>query len=338
VRNSSVMEIDTPNALDEIRTGPCPNCYLCGTPGTLLYENLTDRLFGAPGTWNFKQCTNVSCGLIWLDPMPLESDIGKAYKTYYTHSAQSTTSESGIERIKAMLIRFYETLWRFTAVYSERQEVELMYLGRVPPGRVLEIGCGDGRSLAALRDRGWEVHGLDLDEKAVATARQTFGLPVLCSSIGSAGFADEEFDAVVMSHVIEHVHDPIGLLRESIRVLKPGGHLVVITPNTNGWGHRKFGSSWIGMDRPRHLMLFTRFTLERLGKMCGLRDTKSWTTAARSVWTVAGSLRIERGEAIHSSFPLITRAFRQLALHAQALTARLIDADAGDECVLSARR
>jgi hypothetical protein len=66
---------------------PCPNCYLCGTGGEPLYEGLKDRLFNAPGEWNLKRCPNPECGLLWLDPMPLEEDIGMAYETYFTHAA-----------------------------------------------------------------------------------------------------------------------------------------------------------------------------------------------------------------------------------------------------------
>jgi SAM-dependent methyltransferase len=142
---------------------------------------------------------------------------------------------------------------------------------------------------------------------------------------------------VVMNHVIEHVHDPLALLRESKRVLKRGGQLVSITPNTKGWGHARFGACWIGMDRPRHLFLFSRKTLEQIARACGFHDVNTWTTAARSVWTVGGSLRVERGETVRHTWPLITRAVRQAFLHAEALMARRRDPDAGDECVLRAR-
>jgi 2-polyprenyl-3-methyl-5-hydroxy-6-metoxy-1,4-benzoquinol methylase len=338
VKYRSVEEIDAPIGSDQIRVRSCPSCYLCGAVGTLLYENLTDRLFGAPGIWDFKQCPNPSCSLIWLDPMPTETDVGKAYKNYYTHETQpASTEQNGLERAKAALTRVYEFGWRFTPVYAERRELELMYLGGLPPGRVLEVGCGDGHTLAQLRARGWDVQGLEVDEHATAQARRTFGVPVFCSRLDEARFLDQEFDAVVMNHVIEHVHDPLALLRESKRILKRGGHLVSITPNTKGWGHARFGACWIGMDRPRHLLLFSRNTLEQMARTCGFHEVKTWTTAARSVWTVGGSLRIERGEAVRNTLPLITRAVRQAVLHAEALMAHRRDPDAGDECVLSAR-
>jgi len=324
---------------DGIRTRSSPGCYLCGAAGASLYENLTDRLFGAPGVWNFRQCPNASCGLIWLDPAPIESDIRTAYRHYYTHAPQAHGSRRAtIEQAKRALILAYDCAWRLTPMYARRREMELMCLGELPPGRVLEVGCGSGKQLATLAARGWDVQGLDVDEEAAAQARKAYGIPVFCGPLHEAGFRDEEFDAVVTSHVIEHVYDPIGLLRESRRVLKQGGRLVVITPNANGWGHARFGRSWRGLEPPRHLFLFSRKTLEHVARACGFCDVKTSTTAARSEWTVGQSLRVEQGESVRKLGPLVTRAVRQALLHAQALVAERLDPDAGDECILRARR
>src|SRR5689334_2900642 len=79
-----------------IRTSPCPVCILCGSKGELAYSGLRDRLFSASGTWDFKKCSNIECGLIWPDPMPLTEDIGKAYLNYYTHTARNEAAKPGI--------------------------------------------------------------------------------------------------------------------------------------------------------------------------------------------------------------------------------------------------
>jgi SAM-dependent methyltransferase len=331
----------TRSADDEIRSRSCPNCYFCKAVGTLLYEGLTDRLFDAPGCWNLKRCPNMSCGLVWLDPMPIEFDIAKAYEGYYTHEPELNehfvSREPRINKIKAGLASFYEFFWRLTPLYWEQRKLDFMYLGGRMPGRVLEVGCGNGHRLAQLRALGWDIQGQEVDEKAAAVARRRLGGHVSLGSLDQAGFQDDEFDAVVMSHVLEHVHDPQGLLGECKRVLRPGGRLVSVTPNAHAWGHSRFGARWYGLDPPRHLILYSRSTLEQLAANCGLRNVRTWTTAARSHWILGGSLRIEYGEA-RDMWAVIKRGVRQATLHAGAIAARVRDPDSGEECVLLASK
>ena len=63
---------------------PCQNCHVCGTEGSLLYESLHDRLFSVSERWNLRKCNNAECGSLWMDPMPLVSELHRAYKSYYT--------------------------------------------------------------------------------------------------------------------------------------------------------------------------------------------------------------------------------------------------------------
>src|ERR1035438_3992113 len=75
----------------EIAARGCAACYVCGAIGQFFYSNLRDVTFGAGGEWSLKQCPNPECGgMAWLDPMPLEEDVYKAYQTYYTHQAATT--------------------------------------------------------------------------------------------------------------------------------------------------------------------------------------------------------------------------------------------------------
>src|SRR5260370_24130228 len=83
----------------EIRSRPCKSCYICGTGGDPLYQYLEDRYWGAPGQWSLKKCRNDSCGLVWLDPMPVQEDIARAYQDYYTHwDAKAATPARGFRR------------------------------------------------------------------------------------------------------------------------------------------------------------------------------------------------------------------------------------------------
>ncbi|MBI3963193.1 MAG: methyltransferase domain-containing protein [Deinococcus sp.] len=283
---------------NEIRTRPCPDCYLCGTQGEPLYQGLQDHFFSVPGEWNLKKCPNPECGLLWLDPMPIEEDIGKAYQTYYTHQEGSPNGEKGSlgKFLKLNLRRAYNILLRATPIYHERKQLSLMYLEKTPPGRLLEVGCGSGLRLAQMRALGWKVEGQEVDPKAAAQARSTLNLPVHLGALEDAEFAVDSFDAITMNHVIEHVYDPVALLAKCRRVLKPSGRLVATTPNAESYGHKHFESCWWGLDPPRHLHLFSESTLRTCAERAGFRTVETWTTSANAESIYLGSLHVQASQ------------------------------------------
>jgi ubiquinone/menaquinone biosynthesis C-methylase UbiE len=105
----------------------------------------------------------------------------------------------------------------------------------------------------------------------VAAARAR-GLEIHHGTLTDTGLADESFDAVTSSHVIEHVHDCAAFLSQSRRVLKPEGRLVAVTPNARAMLLDRHGANWLALDPPRHLLLFTAGSLRALAQKVGLRD------------------------------------------------------------------
>jgi SAM-dependent methyltransferase len=317
-----------------IQAHPTPQCYLCGALGNLLYEGQRDRLFQAPGSWNVRVCANTDCRLMWLDPMPNEKDIGRAYEKYYTHEV---TLPQGLAFKRAL-----QRLWRLGVVpilsvvnpiHRERKKLSMMYAGK-KPGKILDVGCGDGSRLARFKDLGWEVFGQELDPKAALRARETFGIDVHVGSLASSGLPEMSFDWVVMNHVIEHVHDPVELLRQCRRLLRKGGNLVLITPNSKSTGHKHFGAYWRGLEPPRHIFIFSQKTLAAAAEKAGLSVFRSWTTAANAYQLAFDSLTIKRHNLPFWLLPKVLRRCYAIGFQYYSSVLNILDSDSGEECAL----
>lgn len=288
-------------ASNAIETEPSPTCPVCRSPGLPKFEEMVDRVFGAPGRWTMKQCTTASCGTLWLDPRPTPQDIGKAYQTYYTHGVESKGTV--LKRTIRALAREHAAVrygfasshlpWpgRFVATAAAalypglRDHLDLLvrYLPSTAfgSGRLLDVGCGDGEALEILRDLGWKVQGVEVDPQAVAAALSR-SLNVQHGTLHEVAFEQDTFDAVTSSHVIEHVHDPREFLAESRRILRSGGVLIAVTPNATAWSILRYGVNSLNLDPPRHLALFSTDSLRRLAESVGLREVRV-VTSARAV-------------------------------------------------------
>lgn len=278
---------------NEIRSHPCPDCYLCGTKGKLLYQALQDRLFGASGIWTIKKCSNEACGLLWLDPMPVPEDLGNLYTNYYTHK-DAPVRNSILRRLYERVISGYLSLrYGYLRQHSldcvlglllylhpgrcADADARVMHLPAMPGGRLIEVGCGTGQALKRLQELGWDVEGLDFDPVVVEKARAK-GLNVKLGHLSAQEYPAGCFDAVVMSHVIEHVPDPVAFFRECHRVLRPGGRIVAYTPNASAWGHKHYGVDWRGLEPPRHLHVFTPQALCGTARQAGFDEATCLST------------------------------------------------------------
>ncbi len=339
-----------PSVDQRIRSASRPNCALCGSNGVSIYLEQQDRLFGAGGAWNFKKCRNRKCGLIWLDPMPLEEDIGKAYVNYYTHAGTAAQGRIRPKKVGA-LKQFYRLIKRgylagkygyergaasFTArsvgklLYlfpfrRSRLDAEVRFLRAVPQGRLLDVGCGSGRWLEAMRELGWQVEGVDFDEQVVKAATDR-GLAVRGGSLEQQNFPKASFDAVTLSHVIEHVPDPVRTLTECARILKEGGKLVLWTPNGSSLGHTIFRQHWRGLEPPRHLHIFSPGSMRALLNKAGFSRSSIWTRNSFMIWQ--HSLVLRKGQSA-SDLTFAGRLARNIAsgllslLETTLLTARV---------------
>ena len=322
-----------------IRSRAVPRCSLCSARGELLYESQEDRLFGAPGSWSFRKCPNPDCGLLWLDPMPVEPDIGKAYLNYYTHQEQVAERLGLKDKLVAVWRRLVVPTVSFISMAGwQRKKLFLMYLQGEQAGRALEVGCGDGTRLARLHEMGWEVWGQDVDPKAVECARGRFGLDARLGPLENCGFPEMFFDRVLLNHVVEHVYDPVALLKTCRSLLKSGGQIVLVTPNSQGTSHRRFGKSWRGLEPPRHIFIYSPKTLAEVAKRAGLRVERSWTTAANAGEVAFASLILRNKNKPFTLPQKLMRVVDIVLFQYYSSLKNIVDRESGEECVLRLTR
>ena len=154
--------------------------------------------------------------------------------------------------------RWIETRGLLEAATSAMARLRYTELKEFRPGHeLLEVGCGTGEFLAAAQSAGHQVVGLDLSREAVDYVRERHpGLDVRCETLDSPTLAPESFDVVAAFHVLEHVPDPIGLLKQMHELLRPGGLIYIRVPNLDTWYRRVLGPNWWGFS-VEHLAHFT---------------------------------------------------------------------------------
>ncbi len=245
--NGSDANVSAGMAVQTIATpaGQSISCLVCG--GTHAKQRFVQR--GYP----VLRCAD--CGLEFVAPTPSPSELADYYDRGY-----------------AVPLELY-------AAASERNAARIADLERWSParGRLLELGASYGHSLAAARDRGWDVVGVELSPTASTYARTHFGLTVLNCDLADARLADASFDAVIGWHVLEHVRNPRDQLLRLASLLKPAGVLGLRVPNVASFGARVAGQWWPWMCPPAHLWFFSSATLPRLLQDCGF-DVKEVKT------------------------------------------------------------
>lgn len=328
-----------------------PNCPLCKKVGRLLYKNLTDTVFGiVDGGFGFWYC--YGCRLAWLNPAPVPEDIHKCYGgAYYTHSGGDANNakvrqyDDLLEGTWGWLRKLtlgscynYKHLWRYPNMrwfgetmlpISNFRNKITFGLGNVFPefsrlhnnSRLLEVGCGNGAFLAKMRVLGWDTTGVDIDADAAKSARRSYDIDIKIGFLEEQNFPSEHFDIIFLSHVFEHLPDPYVFLRESYRILKRGGRIHIITPNLESFGHSIFKGSWLGLDPPRHLSIFSKLSMHKILKAAGFRMSRLCTRAqiAGDIWKKSKSNLKAKRKGISASylmpddeFKTVSRIFKRL--------------------------
>lgn len=238
-------------------------CPICNELQTQVIMNLYDDRYGFEGTFPLLHCHK--CAHKFLNCDLSTSQLTELYTNYYPR--------------KSFNIANYKPYTEQSGLSSWLNGLSCSAFRWVPKNvRVLDIGCGFGESLGYHTARGCDVYGIEADENICRVAEK-FGYKVQVGLFDDKLYKQNFFDYVTMDQVIEHVTDPISILRGVARILKPDGIAILSTPNAHGWGARIFGKRWINWHSPYHLQFFTRESMKIAAQHAGLviSDVKTVT-------------------------------------------------------------
>jgi SAM-dependent methyltransferase len=193
------------------------------------------------------------CGFEYVWPTPAKDELARHYNKAY--EVDRDAYRAGLEE------------WRIA-------DLERWAPAR---GRLLEVGASWGYWLEAARQRGWEVAGVEMSGLTSSHARDALGIDVYTGDLLEAPLGANTFDAVVMSHVLEHTLDPAQQLQRVRELLRPGGVVAIWVPNSASFAARVAGPWWDWYAPPEHLWYFSPPTLGRLLRQLGFEvlETRS---------------------------------------------------------------
>lgn len=256
---------------------PCP---VCGADSRAVFMHGSDYYHHIPGAFTLTKC---ACGLVYVNPQPDNAELQAYYPDdYLAHQSRARAPKLARHRaFKTFVLRWYYGCPLHGAAPPRWARLMLKpflfwcSLGTVKSmipfhgaGRILDVGCGNGGWLLPLKDYGWTVQGVELDEPA-ARAANAAGVPVFCGTLHDAKFPNASFDVVRLHYVFEHLVNPAEMLDEIRRVSAPGGICYVRIPNIDSMTFRLFGQYWFPLDVPRHVFHYTPGTFMRLAEQHG---------------------------------------------------------------------
>lgn len=233
---------------------PYLGCPICGGRMAKAGFTVYDDRYGYPGQFVLMRCPNCDHAFSDCDLAP--SQLGELYTNYYPRKIFD------LAQCKPHAEKSGLGAW-FNGLNSSA-------FRRVPKNvRVLDVGCGFGQSLGYHTARDCDVYGVEADEN-IRRVAEKFGYKVHVGLFDDSIYEAEFFDYVTMDQVIEHVTDPLSTLRGVARILKPGGTVILSTPNAGGWGAKIFGRRWINWHAPYHVQFFSRRSMRIAAEQAGL--------------------------------------------------------------------
>jgi 2-polyprenyl-3-methyl-5-hydroxy-6-metoxy-1,4-benzoquinol methylase len=237
-----------------------PACPLCGSDRRDFPFRLSDTgriRRGERERYMVARC--VDCGVHYLYPRLIESAMQKVYResSYYEGGACGYADTSYTAQEFALRATFKRLLQNLA--------------GRgLTGGALLEIGCGYGYLLDEARPLFQRRVGTDFSSESADLARKT-GAEVFVGGVEQIP-TDAKFDCIIATQVIEHIYEPLSFVKQLVDRTRPGGHIVLATPDIGGVLRKAMGRRWPSFKVPEHVVYFDYRTLSSLMFRAGLVD------------------------------------------------------------------
>lgn len=236
-----------------VMTTPCLNCE---ATAHVDFEKFAHKMF---------RCRD--CGFLFTHPAPPPTEVEARYALNWFE--REYLPSYGIDPANPSLTHLGPRYARELDPLTPYRKLN----------RLLDVGAGAGLLLSQAQSRGWEIFGVELSTYGPAYAKKHFAIDITQGKLEDARYPDGHFDVVMLQDTIEHVPNPKSLLSEIHRILRPGGALVISTPNYNSLGRRFFGSHWALISPVEHLCLFTPRSLKKLLVRTGFGIARLETSA-----------------------------------------------------------
>ena len=226
-------------------------CIVCGDKNKERILKIRDYHYSIPGEYQVSHCN--TCGLLQLDPMPTPEELAGRYSSAYPS---------------------YQPARKFD---WKRKLAQKIWRGTIPthnpsfdkPGDFLDVGCANGFYVQKMKDAGWNAKGVEPGDEGVKSGRAA-GLDIFHGTLHDAHFPDNSFDYVRLNHSFEHILNPVEVLQEIFRVLRPGGKCYIGVPNVDSILYRIFGGYW-WYTGPLHTYGYSPSTLSKLLERTGFK-------------------------------------------------------------------
>jgi 2-polyprenyl-3-methyl-5-hydroxy-6-metoxy-1,4-benzoquinol methylase len=224
------------------------NCPVCDKSSFSNYLNVEDYTV-SHREFTIQQCN--SCYFLFTNPRPSADEIGAYYQSqdYISHHDEA----------KDVMSKIYTSVRDYTI----GQKVKMINEQSLKKGTLLDIGCGTGNFLGAIKENGWKVFGTEPDSGAREVASKRVGASIF-PDIQTDALNAQKFDVITLWHVLEHIHQLNETLEWLTKHLNENGTIIIAVPNPQSFDASKYGRFWAAYDVPRHLYHFTKGSMKQL--------------------------------------------------------------------------